>query len=144
MFAQTFVAAPALIAVVAQAEPIDSHLAHEAWWDGFSQGSDGIVLEIPADLDARLHESWRAGHWSGFDNFETEQLAAAALVSQAEAEAEYLGFQLGADGVDAELMTPHDDERAAFERGLYTGDDELWRVDPLYASFVKERNEAAR
>ena len=54
-----------------------------------------------------------------------------------EDEAEYLGFQLGFDGIDADLPTPDASVRAAFERGLNAGDDHLWRVDPAYAEHLR-------
>ena len=58
-----------------------------------------------------------------------------------ELEAEYLGFQLGAEGIAAELPSPNSAERVAFERGHNAGDDYLWRVDPLFAAHLKERAE---
>lgn len=54
-----------------------------------------------------------------------------------------LGFQLGADGVPADEVLVDPTVRSAFEAGHNAGDDHLWRVDPLFASYLKERAEAA-
>ncbi len=109
----------------------------EAWYLGFSQGTDGTLPVIPADLAADLVPSFNSGLWAGWDNFETEQLAAAASVPTIEDEFEDLGFRLGLDGEQAELVTPDADERSAFERGMNAGDVELWRVDPDFASHAQ-------
>ena len=58
-------------------------------------------------------------------------------------EAEALGWELGFDGVEAELCTPHRDLRDAFETGHNEGDDHLWRVDPSWAAEVQARRDRA-
>lgn len=43
-----------------------------AWWLGNDQGTAGIALSIPDDVDETdLIESFRAGYWSGNDDRET-------------------------------------------------------------------------
>ncbi len=123
-------------------EAADSFDISESWWNGFAQGCDGVALEVPAELPANLVASFTAGHWSGYDNWETEQLAAAASVPTIEDEFEDLGFRLGLDGEQAELLTPDAGERSAFDRGMNAGDVELWRVDPDFAAHVQAKVKA--
>ena len=52
---------------------------------------------------------------------------------------QWLGYVLGADGVLAELATPDEAERAAFDVGYNAGDWYLWGVDPLFAAHLKAR-----
>ena len=121
-------------------EASDAFLLSEAWWSGFAQGADGFRPHVPGELMAAdLVESFRAGHWSGWDNFETEQLTADRL----EAEAELLGYELGAEGIEAESIDPDPTLRAAFERGHNAGNLHLRTVDPAFAAHLRERAERA-
>ena len=120
-------------------EPADSYAVSEAWWHGFDFGVQGIPANAPPDYSSALVAAFRLGYESGFDNYETERLSAPTIEDQAE----NLGFELGADGIIAELPTPNAGERSAFERGHDAGDEYLWRVDPLFAAHLQERAERA-
>lgn len=59
-------------------------------------------------------------------------------------EIEWIGYQLGAAGIDADLpadlpFTPA--EREAFAKGHDAGDTYLWTIDPDFAAHLKERAE---
>lgn len=71
----TIEVAPAVAIVF---EPSDPYLIREIWWDGFGLGSEGKPADAPVGLPADQVAAFRAGYASGFDNYETELLSAAA------------------------------------------------------------------
>ena len=149
-----------MLAILCPAAPIVNpspapFTAREAWWAGFSAGLDGKPAAVPFGYPDDLTAAFLAGHWSGDDNRATDLLSAAAEARAVEEldelavepsdhtaadEREYLGWTLGADGVDAEpagLLTAAD--RAGFAFGHHAGEDHLYTVDPLWAEHLRDR-----
>lgn len=150
---------PAAPVVNPSPAPSVPFLVREAWWAGFAAGRDGEPAAVPAGYPADLAGSFRDGHWSGRDSLDSAELAGAAealaLAGLAELllepadhtsadEQAWLGWTLGADGVDAGPaggLTRA--ERDAFAAGHRAGDDHLWTVDPLWAAHLRDRAERA-
>ena len=125
----------------------DPYHVAEVWWVGFSAGFDGKPAAVPVGYPADLAASFLAGHGAGravrAGGFATPNPAVIAVEPCDHTTADelaWLGWTLGAEGVDAAPVgNLTAAERRAFLDGHNAGDSYLWTVDPLWAEHLRDR-----